>query len=88
MYIILVYDVAEKRVSKVHKHFLRYLNWVQNSVFEGEITEATFFGMVKELREIINEKEDSVIVYKFDSKKYFERENIGVKKKEPDDFIF
>ncbi len=88
MYVILVYDVVEKRVSKVHKHFLRYLNWVQNSVFEGEITEATFFSMLQGVKEIINEKEDSLIIYKFDSKKYFERQNIGVKKREPEEFIF
>lgn len=88
MYVIVVYDVNEKRVGKVHKHFLRYLNWVQNSVFEGDITEAAFFSMIKELKEIMDEQEDSAIVYKFDSKKYFARENIGVKKKEPDEFIF
>ncbi|NCB07630.1 MAG: CRISPR-associated endonuclease Cas2, partial [Bacteroidia bacterium] len=40
MYIIAMYDVGEKRVGKMLKLFRRYLNWIQNSVFEGEITEA------------------------------------------------
>ena len=39
MYIILVYDIGEKRVAKMLKLCRRYLNWIQNSVFEGEITD-------------------------------------------------
>ncbi|HPO28372.1 MAG TPA: CRISPR-associated endonuclease Cas2, partial [Petrotogaceae bacterium] len=35
----MTYDIGEKRVSKVHKITKRYLNWVQRSVFEGEITQ-------------------------------------------------
>lgn len=34
MFIILVYDVGEKRVAKVFKTCRKYLNWVQNSVLE------------------------------------------------------
>ncbi|MEN2993717.1 MAG: CRISPR-associated endonuclease Cas2, partial [Thermodesulfovibrio sp.] len=40
MRVILVYDINEKRVSKVLKTCRKYLHWVQNSVFEGELTEA------------------------------------------------
>ena len=40
MYVILVYDFREKRVGKMLKLCRRYLNWIQNSVFEGEISEA------------------------------------------------
>ena len=39
MYIILVYDIGEKRVGKMLKLCRQYLSWIQNSVFEGEITE-------------------------------------------------
>ena len=38
MYVLIVYDVSVERVSKVHKLLKRYLNWRQNSVFEGEVT--------------------------------------------------
>ena len=38
MYIILVYDVNAKRVGKVLKLCRCYLNWIQNSTFEGELT--------------------------------------------------
>jgi CRISPR-associated endonuclease Cas2 len=40
MFLILVYDVNEKRVNKVLKTCRKYLHWVQNSVLEGEISEA------------------------------------------------
>ena len=36
---ILVYDFGEKRVGKMLKLCRRYLHWIQNSVFEGEISE-------------------------------------------------
>ena len=40
MYIIVVYDVGEKRVGKILKLCRQYLCWIQNSVFEGELSEA------------------------------------------------
>ncbi|MBI1923322.1 CRISPR-associated endonuclease Cas2 [Candidatus Poribacteria bacterium] len=40
MYIILVYDIEEQRVAKVCKYLRQHLTWVQNSVFEGELTRA------------------------------------------------
>lgn len=39
MYVILVYDIDAKRVGKMLKLCRRYLNWIQNSVFEGELTD-------------------------------------------------
>ena len=80
MYIILVYDIGEKRVQRVHKLLKRYLNWVQNSVFEGELTDGRFEAMKIDLGERMKTDEDSVIVYKLGSLKYTEREIIGVEK--------
>ncbi|MEM3489884.1 MAG: CRISPR-associated endonuclease Cas2, partial [Nitrososphaerota archaeon] len=40
MYVILAYDIGEERVNKVLKICRKYLTWVQNSVFEGDLTEA------------------------------------------------
>lgn len=34
-YYIVVYDINEKRVAKVHKILRAYLQWRQRSVFEG-----------------------------------------------------
>ncbi|MGB9825625.1 MAG: CRISPR-associated endonuclease Cas2 [Desulfofundulus sp.] len=40
MYVIIVYDVGQSRVAKVCQYFKRFLHWVQNSAFEGEISRA------------------------------------------------
>ena len=39
MFVIVTYDVAQKRVTKTMKICRKYLTHVQNSVFEGMITE-------------------------------------------------
>ena len=39
MYIICVYDVKEKRCQKFMKLLRKYLFHVQNSVFEGTLTQ-------------------------------------------------
>ncbi len=80
MYIILVYDIGEKRVQRVHKLLKRYLNWVQNSVFEGDLTDGRLEALKIDLGERMKADEDSVIVYKLGSLKYTEREIIGVEK--------
>ena len=38
MHLILIYDVGEARVAKVCKRLRQRLTWVQNSVFEGDVT--------------------------------------------------
>jgi CRISPR-associated protein Cas2 len=40
MYVIVVYDVGIERLNKVRIFLKQYLNWVQNSVLEGELTKA------------------------------------------------
>ena len=80
MFIILVYDVKERRVVKALKKCREYLNWVQNSVFEGEISDANLVKLKHELKKILNEKEDSVIIYNLRTLKYFERQILGVER--------
>jgi CRISPR-associated protein Cas2 len=80
MKVIVVYDINEKRVSKVLKTCRKYLYWVQNSVFEGEISPARLEKLKLELKKIIKEEEDSIIIYKFRSEWYTERESMGLKK--------
>jgi len=88
MFIILVYDANEKRVQKFHKICKKYLTWVQKSVFEGEITSAKYRILIDELKEIMDEKEDSILVYKFRTKKYYKRETIGIPKPSHEDIFF
>ncbi|MDA8235420.1 MAG: CRISPR-associated endonuclease Cas2 [Clostridia bacterium] len=80
MFVILVYDINTKRVNKVLKRSRKYLNWVQNSVLEGEISEANFKKLKMELQKVINVEEDSCLFYIFRTTKYSTRESLGIKK--------
>jgi len=80
LFVILVYDISEKRVGKVLKKCREYLYWVQNSVFEGEITEAKFKKLKEELKRIIDREEDSVVIYNLRTTKYSSREVMGQQK--------
>jgi len=88
MFVILYYDVNEKRCPKMLKTCRKYLQWVQNSVFEGEISEANLEKLKYEIGKIMREEDgDSVVIYKFRTKKYTERLVLGVDKKEDINFI-
>jgi len=80
VFVIEVYDVNVKRVAKVLKVSRKYLYWVQNSVLEGEISEANFKKLKMELNRIINSSEDSIIFYVFRTTKYSKRESMGIVK--------
>ncbi|MGI9861623.1 CRISPR-associated endonuclease Cas2 [Moorella naiadis] len=80
MFVIEVYDVNEKRVAKVLKVSRKYLYWVQNSVLEGDISEANYKKLKMELKRIIVTDEDSVMFYTFRTTRYSQRESLGVVK--------
>ena len=84
---IIVYDVSVKRVSKVCHFLRRYLNWIQNSVFEGDLTRSELKRVEMELRNILNLNEDSVVIYILHSKGALRRKYIGIKKAEPSTVI-
>lgn len=81
MFIILVYDIQEKRVGKVLKKCRQYLNWVQNSVFEGEISAGNYKKLLLELDQIIQE-DDSVIIYNMRTTRYYTRSILGKERME------
>ncbi len=87
MFVILVYDINIKRVAKVLKTCRNYLYWVQNSVFEGEISDANYKKLKVELKKIINDDEDSIIFYTFRTTKYSNRETVGIKKGGQDNIL-
>jgi CRISPR-associated protein Cas2 len=82
MYIILVYDVEEKRVGKMLKLCRRYLNWIQNSVFEGEITDVKLKELLSEAKKKMDIGKDSLILFKSRDEKWLEKEVIGKEKNE------
>ena len=87
MYTIIVYDAAPKRGTKLLKFLRQHLIWIQNSVFEGEVTEAQFEIIKKGIKDIINTEKDSVIYYVYDSMNYTKRGVLGVERNETDSFI-
>ena len=82
MYVIVVYNIEEKRVSKVCKFLRLYLNWIQNSVFEGNLTESELKKIKKELKKIIHKDYDSILIFRMKDKRYVDKEVIGIEKVE------
>ena len=87
MYVVLVYDVGEKRVGKMLKLCRRYLHWIQNSVFEGEITALKLRELEHEARQIMEADSDSIIIFKSRESKWLEKQIIGLEKNELDQFL-
>jgi CRISPR-associated protein Cas2 len=87
VFLILAYDLNEKRVAKALKICRKYLFWVQNSVFEGDISEAKLEKLKSELRGMMNTKEDSVIIYNFQTTKYSSVAILGLRKGGQDTII-
>lgn len=87
MYLIIIYDVQVKKCTKIHKYLKKKMHWVQNSVFEGEITESQRVIMQKELKKLINPKEDSIIIYDLYSKKWVDRQILGIEKNKVENII-
>jgi CRISPR-associated protein Cas2 len=87
MYVILVYDINEKRVGKMLKLCRRYLNWIQNSVFEGEITEVKLKELVIKSKDIMELREDSVIIFKSREQRWLEKEVVGVERSGLEQFL-
>ena len=56
---------------------------MQNSVFTGNLSESKFQEVIEGLKEIIDEKEDSIMIFKLPSKKSVEILTIGVEKVSP-----
>ena len=79
MYLVVVYDVNIERVNKVHKYLKSYLHWQQNSVFEGKISKSQYNKIFMELKELVDEEEDSIIIYKFPYK-YLDKKVVGIEK--------
>ena len=82
VYVVVVYDVGIERVNAVRQFLRRYLIWIQNSAFEGEISEGQMARIKAGIREIINEDEDSVIIFTVGSKKWIGKEVLGIEKAE------
>lgn len=77
MYVIIVYDVGVERIDAVRHILKKYLTWIQNSAFEGEITT----GKLEEIRiliaSVIDKEKDSVVVYSINNPAWLEKTTWG-----------
>lgn len=80
MFVILTYDIEEKRINKVRKVLKKYLTWTQNSVFEGEITEGKLHKCLSEINKNIDKKTDSLYIYRVKMTHNIKKDIIGVEK--------
>lgn len=84
MYVILVYDInledkeGHRILRNVFKVCKKYLVHIQNSVFEGELLDSQLIKLNSELDKYIRNDKDSVILFKSRSKKWLEKEFIGM----------
>lgn len=65
----------------------RYLNWIQNSVFEGEITEVKLKELLHEARGIMDKEKDSLIIFKSRHEKWLEKQIVGKEKNDLDNIL-
>lgn len=77
MYVILVYDVKQQRVGKLLKLCRRYLHWIQNSVFEGEISEVKLQEFLLKAASFLDQKEDSILIFRSRTEQWLEKQVWG-----------
>ena len=93
MYIIAMYDIStetkagQKRLRHIFKLFKKYFIRIQNSVFEGELTNAKFEEMKLKANDIIDKKVDSVIFFKSRDIKWMDKDICGFQKDDTDNFL-
>ena len=87
MYVLLVYDIKERRVSKMLKLCRQYLNWIQNSVFEGEISEVKLKELLLKAETFLDLDEDSVLVFKSRTQEWLQKQVLGQERKRLDTFL-
>lgn len=92
MYIILVYDIkldegGSRILRKVFNTCKKYLSHIQNSVFEGELSKAQLTALKSELKKYVRDDKDSVIIFESKNSKWLDKEMLGLKLDNADQFI-
>ena len=82
MYVVLVYDISQeengaRRWSRIFKICKKYLSHIQDSVFEGELSNAQLESLKQELNRYIDKELDSVILFKSRQENWLDNEFWG-----------
>lgn len=80
MHIIIAYDIGVERLNQVRHVMKQYLNWIQNSAFEGELSEGQLEELRLKVREKIDMEKDSVVVFVISNPDWVEKHIWGVEK--------
>ena len=78
----MVYDVGVERINGVRQFLRQYLKWVQNSAFEGELSEGELEKVKVGLKRRIREDADSILFYVASSQKWIRKDVLGIEKAE------
>lgn len=65
----------------------RYLNWIQNSVFEGEISEARLKELLMLCDTFMKKEEDSIIIFSGSSQYTMDKRIVGKERSNIDVFL-
>ncbi len=92
MYVVVVYDISldEKGNRNGRKIFgicERYLHHIQNSVFEGELSEVDIQRLKYEVSKYIRDDLDSFIIFKSRNERWMEKEMLGLQEDKTDNFL-
>ncbi len=92
MYVILVYDIktdgdGQRILNRTFKICKKYLSHIQNSVFEGELSESQVIKLKYELDDIIRKDKDSIILFKSRSERWLVKDMLGKKEDKTSNFI-
>jgi len=82
IYVVVVYDVGIERINGVRQFLRQYLKWVQNSAFEGELSEGELEKVKIGLKKLIDEGADSILFYVASSQKWVRKDVLGIEKAE------
>lgn len=83
MYVILVYDInleekdGQRVLRRIFKTCKKYLVHIQNSTFEGELSEPQMLKLKSEINTYIRKDRDSLILFKSRSKRWLDKEFVG-----------
>ncbi|MDN5304622.1 MAG: CRISPR-associated protein Cas2 [Fusobacteriaceae bacterium] len=93
MYVILVYDIklddnkGQRALNNIYKICKKYLTHIQNSTFEGELSEVQIKKLNYELKKFIRKDKDSVIIFKSREKRWLEKEFWGIVEDKTTNFL-
>jgi len=68
--------VAKNELARCSKLCRKYLNWIQNSVFEGEISEVKLKELSLRAEKIMDLENDSLIIFSSRSEKWLDKQII------------